>query len=118
MDLSERLENVAVLGAAGKMGSGISLLLAQELGRTKLAPENKGKVYRLALIDRDEASLAGLMSYLRGQLLKMAEKSVPLLRQLYADRADLVENGEMIQQFVGDALSTLRPKTMLSGREK
>ena len=111
MDLSERLENVAVLGAAGKMGSGISLLLAQELACTKLAPENKGKVYRLALIDRDEASLNGLMKYLRGQLLKLAEKSVPRLRQLYAERADLVENTEMIQEFVGDALSTLRPST-------
>jgi hypothetical protein len=30
MDLNSRLQNVAVVGAAGKMGSGIALLLALE----------------------------------------------------------------------------------------
>lgn len=114
MDLSERLENVAVLGAAGKMGSGISLLLTRELARTKLTPEGKGKVFRLALIDMNETALDGLMSYLRAQLLKIAEKSVGDLRGLYADRTDLVENGEMIQEFVASALSVLRPSTDMS----
>ena len=57
MDLSERLQNVAVLGAAGKMGSGISLLLARDLAMTKLAAENQGKVYRLALTDVNEAGM-------------------------------------------------------------
>jgi len=111
MDLSERLQNVAVLGAAGKMGSGISLLLARDLAMTKLAPENKDKVYRLALLDLNEASLDGLMNYLRAQLLKMAEKSVVQLRGLFADRKDLVENGDMIQEFVSVAMSQLRPAT-------
>jgi len=111
MDLSQRLENVAVLGAAGKMGSGISLLLAMELARTKLAPENKGKVFRLALVDVSEASLDGLMGYLRSQLLKMAEKSVGDLRGLYEGRTDLVENGDMINEFVASALSVVRPST-------
>ena len=36
MNLPERLENVAILGAAGKMGSGISLLLAKEMARMSL----------------------------------------------------------------------------------
>jgi 3-hydroxyacyl-CoA dehydrogenase len=105
MDLSQRLQNVAVIGAAGKMGSGIALLLAKELARTKLTSEGKGKTYRLALIDLNEEALDGLMRYLRSQLLKLAEKSVNDLRQLYADRKDLVENGEMIQEFVGQARS-------------
>jgi 3-hydroxyacyl-CoA dehydrogenase len=111
MDLSERLENVAVLGAAGKMGSGIALLLAKEMARTQLTPEGQGKVYRLALIDVNEAALNGLMKYLRAQLLKLAEKSVPELRQLYSERADLVENGQMIQEFIVSALSVVRPST-------
>ena len=113
MDLSDRLKNVAVLGAAGKMGSGISLLLARDLAMTKLAPENKDKVYRLALLDLNEAALDGLMNYLRVQLLKMGEKSVTQLRGLYADRKDLVENGDMIQEFVALAVSQLRPATEL-----
>jgi 3-hydroxyacyl-CoA dehydrogenase len=111
MDLSERLDNVAVLGAAGKMGSGISLLLAQELARTSLSPEGKGKVYRLALIDVNEAALDGLLKYLRGQLVKRAEKSVGALRGLYADRKDLVENADMIEEFVASAMSVVRPST-------
>lgn len=114
MDLSERLENVAVLGAAGKMGSGISLLLTQELARTKLARENKGKVFRLALVDVSEQALDGLLTYLRSQLLKLTEKRVGLLRELYADRDDLVENGEMIDEFVSSALSVVRASTDMS----
>jgi 3-hydroxyacyl-CoA dehydrogenase len=111
MDLSERLDNVAVLGAAGKMGSGISLLLAQELARIRLTPEGRGKVYRLALIDVHEAALDGLLSYLRDQLVKRAEKSVGALRGLYAERSDLVENADMIQDFVASAMSLVRPST-------
>ncbi|MFC2174187.1 3-hydroxyacyl-CoA dehydrogenase NAD-binding domain-containing protein, partial [Acidobacteriota bacterium] len=109
MDLSERLENVAVIGAAGKMGSGIALLVASELARMKLSPEGKGKTYRLSLIDRDHNVLAGLQSYLSTQLVKIAEKKTGMLRELYADRGDLVENGEMIQAFVTDAMSVVRP---------
>jgi 3-hydroxyacyl-CoA dehydrogenase len=106
---------VAVLGAAGKMGSGIALLLAQELARIRLTPEGKGKVFRLALIDLNEAALDGLLSYLRAQLVKRAEKSVGQLRELYAERSDLVENGEMIDAFVADAMSVLRPSTEMNG---
>ncbi len=39
MTFDERLKNVSVIGAAGKMGSGIALLLAQEMARLKYLPE-------------------------------------------------------------------------------
>ncbi len=113
MDLGTRLERVAVLGAAGKMGSGIALLLAQEMARLSLRPENKDRTYVLHLIDVDEGALSGLISYLRPQLTKVAEKSIVLTRDLYRDRKDLVENGEIIDAFVGDAMSLLRPSTTL-----
>ena len=45
MNLDERLTRVAVIGAGGKMGSGITLLLAQQMAIAKLQPENKGKRY-------------------------------------------------------------------------
>jgi len=41
MTLDERIRNVAVIGAAGKMGSGIALLLAQEMTLAKLRPKNR-----------------------------------------------------------------------------
>jgi 3-hydroxyacyl-CoA dehydrogenase len=113
MDLDTRLENVAVLGAAGKMGSGISLLLAQEMVRLKLSSGGKDKSYVLHLIDVSEPALTGLLSYLKPQLVKAAEKSIVMLRDLYSDRSDLIENRDIINQFVDDATSLLRPSTTL-----
>lgn len=113
MNLDDRLTNVAIIGAAGKMGSGIALLLAQEMAYQKLKPENKAKVYRLNLIDMDDVALDGLMSYLKAQALRTAEKSMVLLRDLYADRQDLVENSEIIQQFIEDVISVARVGTDL-----
>ncbi len=107
MNLDERLQNVTVIGAAGKMGSGIGVLIAQEMAKLKLKPENKDKVYRLNLIDVSEQALDGLRGYMDAQLLKAAEKSTVLLRVLYKDRKDLVENSEIINTFVDDSRRVL-----------
>ncbi len=114
MNFDERLKNVSVVGAAGKMGSGIALLLAQEMTRQKLLPENKNSIYRLHLIDINEAALDGLHRYLKAQLVKAAEKTTVMLRELYKDREDLVENYDIIGAFVDDALSVVRLGTDLN----
>lgn len=114
MTFDERLQNVAIIGAAGKMGSGISLLLAQEMARLKNKPENKDKNYRLYLIDINLDHLAGLQQYLRAQLVKAGEKACVMLREMYKDRQDLVENQDCINQYVEDALSFIRTGTDLS----
>lgn len=106
MELKERLQNVAVVGAAGKMGSGISLLLAQELAFQAL--ENPTSRYVLNLIDISDANLQGLLRYIREQCRKTAEKQINRLRQLYAPRADLVENGEIIDEFVHEVALHIR----------
>jgi len=111
MDLDRRLENVTVIGAAGKMGSGIALLLANEMAATRLRPENKDRHFKLNLIDVSDEALAGLMGYLKTQLCKLAEKQTVLLRSLYQDRADLVENGEIIDEFISEALLLCRCST-------
>ncbi|MBM3318432.1 MAG: 3-hydroxyacyl-CoA dehydrogenase family protein [Candidatus Eisenbacteria bacterium] len=113
MDLAERYGNVGVLGAAGKMGSGIALLLAQELGRRRLTPEGRGRRFKLTLMDIDDEALDGLKRYLRTQLLRYAEKSTGMLRQGYAARADLVENAEMIDAFIDETLDLARYTTDL-----
>ena len=116
MDLNTRLQNVAVVGAAGKMGSGIALLLALELAYRAL--EQKGTTFVLNLIDMNDAALQGLVTYIRDQAVKDAERQVNRLRTLYADRADLVENGEMIQAFVHEVLLHLRTgKTLALAKE-
>ena len=113
MTYDERLQNVTVLGAAGKMGSGILLLTAIEMADLSLKPENKGKTFVLNAMDVSHAGLAGLMRYLKAQVLKAAEKKVNLLRKMYAHRADLIENGEIIDQYVFDVMTIVRPVTTL-----
>ena len=106
MDLNTRLQNVTVIGAAGKMGSGISLLLALEVAYRAL--ENKDRTYLLNLVDVSDGALQGLLRYLREQAIKDAEKQMSRLRRLYADREDLIENGEMIQAFADEVIQHVR----------
>jgi 3-hydroxyacyl-CoA dehydrogenase len=108
MNYSERLQNVAVLGAAGKMGSGILLLTAVEMADLSLLPENSDKTFVLNAIDLSDKGLAGLRDYLRVQVQKLAEKNTIQLRKVYAHRADLIENGQIIEQYVYDVLSIVR----------
>lgn len=114
MNFDERLTTVSVIGAAGKMGSGIALLMAQEMAMQKLKPENADKIYRLYLIDMNDTGLDGLIKYLKAQSLKTAEKTTVMLRDLYADREDLVENAEIINQYVEDVMTIIRVGTDLN----
>lgn len=114
MTLDERLSNVSVVGAAGKMGSGITLLLAQEMARLSLLPQNRGKVFRLNAVDLSPEGLRGLQEYVHAQAVKAAEKGAVGLRALYADREDLVENGEIIEDFVRRVESMVWPSTQLA----
>ncbi len=111
MTYDERLQHVSVLGAAGKMGSGILLLTAIEMADLSLKPENKDKSFVLNAIDVSPAGLSGLMKYLRDQVRKAAEKKTVLLRQLYADRDDLIENYDIIDEYIFDVLNIVRPVT-------
>jgi len=118
MNYEESLQNVSVLGAAGKMGSGIVLLTAAEMADLSLKPENKGKSYVLHAIDVSNEALSGLMRYLKTQVVKIAEKKAVMLRKVYADRKDLVENSDIIDQYVFDVLHVVKPTKLLeSARE-
>ncbi|MBE9492673.1 MAG: 3-hydroxyacyl-CoA dehydrogenase family protein [Bacteroidetes bacterium] len=113
MSYEERLQNVTVLGAAGKMGSGILLLTAVEMADLMLKPENKSKTFVLNAVDVSKEGLAGLMKYLRSQVLKVAEKKTVPLRKAYADRKDLIENSEIINQYIEDVVRIVHPSTRM-----
>lgn len=113
MDYTERLSNVTVLGAAGKMGSGILLLTALEMADLMLRPEYKDKHFVLNAVDVTSAALPGLMTYIRAQALKAAEKKTVMLRKVYADRKDLIENSEIIEAYIHDVMSLIRPGTRI-----
>lgn len=111
MNLDERLENASVIGAAGKMGSGIAVLIAQEMAKLKV--KNKDKIYRLNLIDVNDAALDGLREFIKAQTTKVAEKAIVSLRSMYEERKDLIENWEIIDAFVDDAFAVVRCGTDL-----
>ncbi|MBE0637129.1 MAG: 3-hydroxyacyl-CoA dehydrogenase family protein [Bacteroidales bacterium] len=113
MNYDERLQKVSVLGAAGKMGSGILLLTAVEMANLSLKPENKGKTFVLNAIDLSEEGLAGLMKYLKVQVRKIAEKKMVWLREAYASRQDLIENGEILDEYIFDVMNIVRPVTAM-----
>lgn len=112
MDFEAKFKNIAIIGAAGKMGSGISVLITNLVANLMLSSEDKSS-YKIHLVDISDKALTGLMQYLRVQLRKLAEKNINALRTVYKERADLVENGEMIDEFINSALSIARPCSVL-----
>lgn len=113
MDYIKRLENVAVLGAAGKMGSGILLLTAVEMTNLRLKKENKDRTFSLFAVDVSDKALDGLIPYVRNQVTKIAEKAIVNLRSAYADKEHLIENSDIIQQYVDDVVAIIKPTTRL-----
>jgi 3-hydroxyacyl-CoA dehydrogenase len=113
MSYIDRLENVTVLGAGGKMGSGIVLLTALEMADLALDPVHKDRDFALNAVDVSPKALTGLTKYLRDQVRRTAEKKTVALRGVYAGRADLVENEEIIRQYIEDVLALVRPTTRM-----
>jgi 3-hydroxyacyl-CoA dehydrogenase len=113
MTYINRLQNVTVLGAGGKMGSGILLLTAMEMTDLILLPENKDKDFIIYAVDVSDKALSGLMEFLKTQVTKAAEKKTVLLREVYKDRSDLIENQDIIEQYVFDVMKIVRCTTRL-----
>ncbi|MFA8450514.1 MAG: 3-hydroxyacyl-CoA dehydrogenase family protein [Bacteroidales bacterium] len=114
MNYQERLQNVSILGAGGKMGSGITLLLAIEVHRIqKLYKGNKPVFFHVNAIDPSEMGLEGLRVYLKKQLLKIAEKQCVYLRKVYEERKDLIENGDIINAYVEEVIANVRFSTRI-----
>lgn len=114
--LDEKLKQVAVIGACGKMGRGIALLLLQEMALTAL--KSKSSSFHLKLIDPYEEGYYDLKTYLEQQLLRFAEKNINLLRELYKNREDLVGNGEIVSAFVAESMRFVDCTSSLSEVKK
>jgi 3-hydroxyacyl-CoA dehydrogenase len=95
----EALKDVAVVGAAGKMGAGITLLLLQAMAKQELIETGRigwGK-YRLVAVDPSRENLFRLRSYVRQEMQKWAEKQIIFLRRGYREEKELVSNEEIIR---------------------
>jgi 3-hydroxyacyl-CoA dehydrogenase len=110
MAWEERMRAAAVLGAGGKMGSGIAwvaLKCMADLDAKENGVPGSGK-FDLALIDANPAAFRKLREYLKSQLVKSAEKAIGDLRAWAKERRDLIENADIIDAYVDGALSMLR----------
>lgn len=106
MQINEALKSVAILGAGGKMGRGIALILLQdivvnELKRTGTLENSPNKFF---LIDVSKQALADMRVYLEDRLKRYAEKNINQLREFSDTNTDLVSNTEIVESFVSGAL--------------
>lgn len=99
------------MGAAGKMGCGISVLLAQEMARLKSRQENRGKTYRLTLIDVRREVLEELLRYIEIQSARQANRNIQALRPLYQGHVGVEADEQVARAFVADTLSVIRTAT-------
>lgn len=111
MTYYERLQNVTIIGAAGKMGSGITLLTAVEIADVSLMPENKGKSFVLNALDLNKEALDGLLGYLRTQVTRLAGKKIETLKTLYPN---ITDEAVMVEQYVNDVLAIVNPVSEMS----
>jgi 3-hydroxyacyl-CoA dehydrogenase len=111
MTYYERLQNVTIIGAAGKMGSGITLLTAVEIADVSLMPENKGKKFVLNALDLNKDALAGLLGYLEAQVTRLAGKKMAALKAVYTN---ITDEAEITSQYVKDVLSVVNPVSEMS----
>ncbi|WP_439183873.1 3-hydroxyacyl-CoA dehydrogenase family protein [Carboxylicivirga taeanensis] len=105
----DRFKNISVIGAAGKMGSGILLLNVLHAAKLMHHGPYIGQTFVINAIDQNFEGLQGLMNYLKGQLQKWAEKNIVELRKLFANRSHLIDNKDIIEAFVFEALSMVKP---------
>lgn len=108
MEYTCQLQNVSILGAAGKMGSGITLLMALEMADQSLKPQNSGKPFILNAIDVSEDNLKGLIIYIENQALKIASKKMDDLRKIFQN---ITEDTEIATSYAKHVLSILRTST-------
>ncbi|MCD6598149.1 MAG: 3-hydroxyacyl-CoA dehydrogenase family protein [Bacteroidales bacterium] len=111
MEYSKRLSNVSVLGAAGKMGSGILLLMSQELYDLSKLPENEGLDFRLNAIDVSEEGLQSILKYIEKQTRKSVERKPENIRK-YFSSSDLTDE-EMKEEYVKAVLAIIHPSINL-----
>ena len=105
MDYQKFPNKIAVLGSAGKMGSGITLLTALEVTRIRLTKPQYSNA-RLYALDISESALQGLKNYILTQVRKRGEKKPELLRSLYQDNSDFSDE-QLVKNHFNDVLESI-----------
>jgi 3-hydroxyacyl-CoA dehydrogenase len=90
-------KTISVLGASGKMGRGIVLLLSKNIILHNLQNSKKQKIVAL---DLSMMGLKEMITYVELQSTKFAEKNIELIRKLFSRNTDLIHDSDFIQLYV------------------
>ncbi len=105
------LEQVAVVGAGGKMGRGISFLLAREMACRMRRTGRPGRRYHLTLIDARPAALPEVRGYIEAQIGRGAKRDSGAQRQLCQGAGGAAADEQAARGFAADALSVIHATT-------
>lgn len=109
MNFEERIGKAAILGAAGKMGSGILLLIARLMATMKL--EHHGYDPKVTAIDVSPERLKAILKYVEKQSSKYALKNADKVSAWYPGK----DAEAAAADFSRDVLSCIRTATDASG---
>ena len=92
-------KNISVLGASGKMGRGIVLLLAKKILDYNLKNQQKQKLFA---IDISLHELKNMLLYIELQSIKYAEKNIEAVREIYAHESSLLNDTDFVKLYIRD----------------
>lgn len=98
-------KSVSVLGASGKMGRGIVLLLVQLFFKLNFKQKN---TFKLVAIDLSEEGLKSMLSYIKAQSLKYAERNSDEITELYVEDFPNDSEEEYFKKYSVDLLNYIQ----------
>ena len=96
--------NISVIGASGKMGRGILLLVARNLFEDQM---KNTKSRALFAIDLSEKGLEETLNYVKKQSRKFAEKNLTEIKFFYKDRKTLMCDQGFIEEYISDIVGLI-----------
>lgn len=103
--------NISVIGASGKMGRGILLLVARNLFEDQM---KNTKSRALFAIDLSEKGLKETLNYVKKQSRKFAEKNLTEIKFFYKDRKTLMCDQGFIEEYISDIVGLINFSTEIS----
>ena len=97
-------KSISVLGASGKMGRGIVLLLVQYLYKVNFRNNTK---FELVAIDVTEEGLKNMLSYIEAQTLKYAERNIAEIIELYGQELPKTSKEEYYLKYSAEILNNI-----------
>ncbi len=103
-------KTISVLGASGKMGRGIVLLLSKMILPQNVQSETEQKIIAL---DLSPDGLNDMLMYIEIQSTKYAEKNIEWVRKLYETNTDLMRDSDFVLFYSEEIKNLIQPTSKL-----